>query len=48
LWTFVDPSTSGVSFGVYVAGAALSYLAILFGAFAIRSVKVGSPAPALP
>jgi hypothetical protein len=44
LWTFVDPSTSGISFGVYVAGAGLSYLAILFGAFFIRSARVSAPA----
>ncbi len=42
-WTFVDPSNGGVSFGVYVAGAALSYLAILLGAVAIRSIKVSAP-----
>jgi hypothetical protein len=48
LWTFVDPSNNGVSFGVYVAGAALSYLAILFGAFVIRSAKVPPPATAQP
>jgi hypothetical protein len=48
MWTFVDPSNNGISFGVYVAGAALSYLAVLFGAIAIRSVKVERPAPAQP
>lgn len=48
LWTFVDPSNSGISFGIYVAGAALSYLAILFGAVAIRWIKVASPTPAQP
>ena len=48
MWTFVDPSNSGISFGVYLAGAALSYLAVLFGAIAIRSAKVGSGTPAQP
>ncbi len=48
LWTFVDPSNGGVSFGVYVAGVALSYLAILFGAIAITTVKVAPRTPAQP
>jgi uncharacterized membrane protein YeaQ/YmgE (transglycosylase-associated protein family) len=43
MWTFVDPSNNGLSFGVYVAGAGLSYLAVLFGAIAIWSVKVDRP-----
>jgi hypothetical protein len=48
LWTFVDPSKNSISFGVYVAGAGLSYLAILFGAFVIRSAKVAPSATAQP
>jgi hypothetical protein len=43
MWTFVDPSNTSISFGVYVAGAGLSYLAVLFGAIAIWSVKVDRP-----
>jgi hypothetical protein len=43
MWTFVDPSNNGLSFGVYVAGAGLSYLAVLFGAVAIWSTKVDRP-----
>ena len=43
LWTFVDPATNGISFGVYLAGAGLSYLAVLFGAIAIWSTKVDRP-----
>jgi hypothetical protein len=48
MWTFIDPSNNGLSFGVYVAGAGLSYLAVLFGAIAIRWAKVGSATPAQP
>jgi len=48
LWTFADPANNGISFGIYIAGTALSYLAVLFGAFAIRAVKVAKPVPALP
>ena len=48
LWTFADPANNGISFGIYIAGTALSYLAVLFGAFAIRAVKVSKPTPALP
>jgi hypothetical protein len=48
LWTFADPGNNGISFGIYIAGTTLSYLAVLFGAFAIRAVKVARPTPALP
>ncbi len=48
LWTFADPSNNGISFGIYIAGTALSYLAVLVGAVAIWAVKVAKPAPALP
>jgi len=48
LWTFADPSNNGISFGIYIAGTAITYLAVLFGAFAIRAVKVAKPTPALP
>jgi hypothetical protein len=47
MWTFVDPTNGGVSFGIYVAGAGLSYLAFLFGAIAIRMVKI-APKAAMP
>ena len=42
LWTFVDPSRSGISFGLYVAGTTVSYAAILVGAWAIRAARVGA------
>jgi hypothetical protein len=48
LWTFADPANNGISFGIYMVGTALSYLAVLFGAFAIRAAKVAKPTPALP
>jgi hypothetical protein len=48
LWTFVDPANNGISFGVYVAGSVLSYLAVLFGAVAIWSIKAAAPTPAQP
>ncbi len=48
MWTFVDPTNGGVSFGIYVAGAGLSYLAFLFGAIAIRTVRIAPPVPARP
>ena len=43
LWTFADPANNGISFGIYVAGSGLSYLAVLFGAIAIWSIKVDRP-----
>jgi hypothetical protein len=43
LWTFADPANNGISFGIYVAGSALTYLAVLFGAIAIWSIKVARP-----
>ncbi len=47
LWTFADPSNNGISFGIYIAGTAITYLAVLFGAFAIRAVNVAKPIPDL-
>lgn len=37
LWTFADPTNNGLSFAIYVAGTAVSYLAVLGGALAIRA-----------
>ena len=48
LWTFADPSKNGISFGIYLAGTAISYLAVLAGAVAIWGVKVARPTRALP
>ncbi len=39
LWTFVDPSTTGPVFALYIAGIAVSYLAVLVAAFAVRSAQ---------
>lgn len=39
LWTFVDPSNSGPSYWLYVAGIAVSYLSVLVAAVAIRSAQ---------
>ena len=48
LWTFADPANNGISFGIYVAGTALAYLAVLLGAIAIRAVKVVRPRQVQP
>ncbi|HYM84982.1 MAG TPA: hypothetical protein VEY67_12625 [Candidatus Dormibacteraeota bacterium] len=37
LWTFVDPSQNGAVFALYVAGIAVSYLAVLLAAMAVRT-----------
>jgi hypothetical protein len=56
LWTFVDPSKHAGAFWVYVAGTAVSYLAIAIVAVSIRGTTVlryeravggGEPGPAL-
>jgi hypothetical protein len=36
LWTFVDPSRSGVPFALYIGGIAICYLAVLIASIAIR------------
>jgi hypothetical protein len=38
-WTFVDPSNGGPSYGLYVAGIGVSYLAVLVAGLAVRSVR---------
>ncbi|HEY5520107.1 MAG TPA: hypothetical protein VIK08_05565 [Candidatus Limnocylindrales bacterium] len=38
LWTFVDPSTSGLPYYLYIAGIAISFLAIVIAALAVRTV----------
>ncbi len=40
LWTFADPSQSGPVFALYIAGIAISYLAVLVAAGTVRSVQV--------
>lgn len=37
LWTFVDPSQSGPVFALYIAGIAISYLAVLVAGLAVRA-----------
>lgn len=37
LWTFVDPSTSGLPYYLYIAGIAISFLAIVIAALAVRT-----------
>lgn len=48
LWTFVDPSNTGPSYALYVAGIAISYLAVLVGAVAVRTVQTRGFAPGTP
>ncbi len=40
LWTFADPSKEGAAFWIYIAGLAVSYLAIVFAALTIRAAAV--------
>jgi hypothetical protein len=42
LWTFADPSHSGIPFVLYVAGVAICYLLVLVGAWAIWTARTGS------
>jgi cytochrome c oxidase subunit IV len=39
LWTFVDPATNGLVFALLIGGIAISYLAVLVAATAVRSVQ---------
>jgi hypothetical protein len=39
LFTFVDPSKNGLVFGLYIAGIAISYLAVLVAGIAVRAVQ---------
>jgi len=39
LWTFVDPSQSGIAFGLYVAALVLAVAAVLTSGFAVRSAR---------
>jgi hypothetical protein len=38
-WTFIDPSTSGAPFALYIGGIAICYLAVLGASIAVRPVK---------
>ena len=38
-WTFIDPSTSGAPFALYIGGIAISYLAVLGASIAVRPAK---------
>jgi hypothetical protein len=48
MWTFVDPSNSGPSYVLYVAGIAISYAAVLAAAVAVRTVQTRGFDPATP
>jgi hypothetical protein len=48
LWTFVDPSRTGVPFALYIAGIAISYLAVLVASVAIRPNQTQSSDRARP
>jgi putative flippase GtrA len=48
LWTFVDPSHNGPSYVIYVAGIAISYLAVFAAAIAVRTVQTRGFDPATP
>ncbi|MGZ6299166.1 MAG: hypothetical protein ACXWMN_01575, partial [Candidatus Limnocylindria bacterium] len=39
LWTFVDPTTTGPAYGLYLVGIVASYLAVLVAGLAVRSVR---------
>ncbi|HEX7430879.1 MAG TPA: hypothetical protein VF293_01695, partial [Candidatus Limnocylindrales bacterium] len=39
LWTFADPATNGLVFALLIGGIAISYLAVLVAATAVRSVQ---------
>ena len=42
-WTFIDPSTSGAPFALYIGGIAICYLAVLGsrqGDFVVRSQRL--------
>jgi hypothetical protein len=39
LWTFADPATNGLVFALLIGGIAISYLAVLVAAVAVRSVQ---------
>ena len=38
-WTFIDPSTSGAPFALYIGGIAICYLAVLGASIAVRPAK---------
>ena len=40
LWTFVDPSTSGAPFALYIGGIAICYLAVLGASIAVRPASI--------
>jgi hypothetical protein len=47
-WTFVDPSTSGVPFALYIGGIAICYVAVLVASLAVRpgkSLEAGHSTP---
>ena len=39
MWTFVDPSQTGLAFGLYVAALVLSVASVLSSGFAVRSAR---------
>ena len=39
-WTFIDPSTSGTPFALYIGGIAICYLAVLVASVAVRPANI--------
>ena len=51
MWTFVDPSNTGLSFALYIVGVAISYAAILVAGVVVydaRTREMEAETPMLP